>query len=347
MSRQVTFASLGRLERVDLREIWENEATGFTPWLAEPENLALLAGAVGLELELEAQEKTVGPFRADLLCKDVATDHWVLVENQLARTDHVHLGQLLTYASGLKAVTIVWVAAHFTEEHRAALDWLNDITDDRFNFFGLEIEAWRIGSSSAAPKFNVVSKPNDWSRQVSERASEIGNLTPTKQLQLDFWTEFRAYAEEHAERIHPTKPLPQHWMNMALGRSGTGLAAIASVMDSVNEGSDNNELRAEVNLSGSNAAAFYEGLRSQKREIEEELKEQLAWHNPESTQSSKMYLRRAVDLHDRERWPEYHEWLVAKLDSLYRVFSHRVRALDLDEFTGLELDEVTGEDSQE
>src|SRR4029453_748307 len=104
---------LGRLERVDLREIWVSEATGFTPWLARPENMAVLSETLKIELELEAQERAVGPFRADLLCKDMGTDRWVLIENQLERTDHTHLGQLLTYASGLEAVTIVWIAAPF------------------------------------------------------------------------------------------------------------------------------------------------------------------------------------------------------------------------------------------
>jgi hypothetical protein len=135
-----TTTPLGRLERADLREVWLSEAGDFTPWLAREENVALLGDAIGLELEVEAQEKDVGPFRADILCKDTATANWVLVENQLERTDHGHLGQLLTYAAGLQAVTIVWIAQRFTEEHRAALDWLNEITDDRFNFFGLEIE---------------------------------------------------------------------------------------------------------------------------------------------------------------------------------------------------------------
>src|SRR6056297_3245278 len=117
---------LGRLERVDLREIWLSEAQDFTPWLARPENLSVLAETLGMELELEAQEQAVGPFRADLLCKDLDSDKWVLVENQLERTDHRHLGQLMTHAAGLKAVSIVWIAASFTEEHRAALDWLNE-----------------------------------------------------------------------------------------------------------------------------------------------------------------------------------------------------------------------------
>lgn len=131
---------LERLEKIDLRSYWEREDIDFTPWLAEAENIQLLGDTVGLELEIEAQEKEVGPFRADILCKDTANDHWVLIENQLERTDHIHLGQLLTYAAGLNAVTIIWIAARFTDEHRATLDWLNEITNEDFTFFGLEIE---------------------------------------------------------------------------------------------------------------------------------------------------------------------------------------------------------------
>ena len=134
------------------------------PWLARKENLDILGQTLVIDLELEAQERPVGPFRADILCKDIGSDRWVLIENQLERTDHNHLGQLLTYASGLEAVTIVWIAAHFTEEHRSTLDWLNRITDGSFRFFGLEVELWRIGDSPPAPKFNIVSKPNDWSQ---------------------------------------------------------------------------------------------------------------------------------------------------------------------------------------
>ena len=150
---------LGRLKKVELREGWVSEAADFTPWLAQDDNLALLGETIGIELELESQEKEVGPFRADILCKDTTTDQWVLIENQLERTDHTHLGQLLTYASGLNAVSIVWIAERFTEEHRATLDWLNEHTDEKINLFGLEIELWQIGDSAIAPKFNVVCHP--------------------------------------------------------------------------------------------------------------------------------------------------------------------------------------------
>jgi len=114
--------NLGRLEKVDLREAWTSESSDFTPWLAQEQNLKLLGESIGLELELESQEETVGPFRADILCKDTATNDWVLIENQLERTDHSHLGQLITYAAGLNAVTIVWISERFTDEHRAALE---------------------------------------------------------------------------------------------------------------------------------------------------------------------------------------------------------------------------------
>lgn len=107
----MTVKNLGRLERVELRDIWLSEAADFTPWLARKENLDILGETLGIDLELEAQERPVGPFRADILCKDIGTDRWVLIENQLEQTDHNHLGQLLTYASGLEAVTIVWIAA--------------------------------------------------------------------------------------------------------------------------------------------------------------------------------------------------------------------------------------------
>lgn len=151
--------NLGKLERVDLREVWTKEHEDFTPWLAE--NLHVLSDAIGVEMELETQEKNVGSFRADIVATDINTGNRILIENQLERTDHGHLGQLITYASGLKAATIIWTAYQFTDEHIAALDWLNSITDDSVQFYGLQIELWKI-DVSIAPKFNVVCKPNSW-----------------------------------------------------------------------------------------------------------------------------------------------------------------------------------------
>jgi hypothetical protein len=213
--------TLGKLTRIDLREAWPSEATAFTPWLAQEENLALLAETIGTELELEAQEQRVGPFRADILCKDTNTNNWVLIENQIEPTDHCHLGQLLTYAAGLHAVTIIWIAQFIREEHRAALDWLNEITDERFNFFGLEIELWKIGDSPVAPKFNVVCKPNDWSKNVQDSARGLANVATSeiRRVYLEYWTLFRDHMRENKSFVRSQKPLPQPWANHAIGKS--------------------------------------------------------------------------------------------------------------------------------
>ena len=321
---------LGRLAKVDLRTAWSREDTDFTPWLASPENISLLGEAIGIELEVEAREKAVGPFSADILCKDTVTDHWVLIENQLERTDHIHLGQLLTYAAGLNAVTIVWIAERFTDEHRAALDWLNERTDESINFFGLEIELWRIGDSPVAPKFNVVSKPNDWTKSGGGGPKPVvnGELTPAKALQLEFWTAFRSYVLEHSKVIKPTKPLPQAWMNIAIGRSGFLLQAIASTWASASNSYSSNEVRAEFVLHDSSADAYFRILQSKRSELETSLGEQLTWYNPDNVRVRRIYLQRNADLNDRADWPNQHAWLLQKLEALHRLFAPIVKTLD-------------------
>lgn len=317
---------LGRLTRVDLREIWTSEATEFTPWLARPENLAVLGETLGIDLELEAQEKAVGPFRADILCKDIGTDVWVLIENQLERTDHSHLGQLLTYASGLQAVTIVWIAARFTEEHRATLDWLNKITDESFRFFGLEVELWRIGDSPAAPKFNVISKPNDWSRSVAQaaRAIDDAELSETRSMQREYWAAFHRVLDTADGPVSGNrKPQPQSWMNYSIGRSSLKLGAVMI--------RPKNRIRAELYISGNNAKAFFGLLKRQKDAIERELGYPLEWEELPARRDCRIssYLN-DVTPEDEADWRRQHEWLAKRLNDMHRVFASRVKALDAD-----------------
>jgi hypothetical protein len=131
---------LGRLEKVELRHAWPDERANFTPWLAQEENLAQLGEAIGLQLEPEAVEKQVGRFAADILAKSMPDERWVLIENQIEPTDHCHLGQLLTYAAGLDARIIIWIAEVFREEHRAAIDFLNTATSEEYAFFAVQLE---------------------------------------------------------------------------------------------------------------------------------------------------------------------------------------------------------------
>jgi hypothetical protein len=320
-------APLGTLTRVDLRHIWENEATEFTPWLAQPANLAIVADTIGVDLECEAQERTVGPFRADILCKEVGVeDHWVLIENQLDRTDHGHLGQLLTYAAGLQTVTIVWIAAKFTEEHRAALDWLNEITDTRFKFFGLEVELWRIGDSPAAPRFNVISKPNDWTKSISRAARGLGDesVSETKAQQFRYWQGLKELLESARSTIRCRAPRPQHWTTFSIGRSGFHLAATVNTVE--------NRIGAELFIRGEDAKAYFAQLREHKDEIERVAGAALDWQElPERIGSRIALYKEDVDPTEEADWPNQHRWLADALQSLDRALRNPVRNLDLSE----------------
>lgn len=316
--------TLGKLVRVELRDIWMSESSDFTPWLAREENLLILGETLGLELELEAQEKAVGPFRADILCKDIETNAWVLVENQLERTDHSHLGQLLTYASGLEAVTIVWIAARFTEEHRSTLDWLNRITDETFRFFGVEVELWRIGDSPAAPRFNIVSKPNNWNKLVTQaaRAIDEAELTGTRALQLAYWGALGSLLMARGGPLaRERKPQPQSWMSYSIGRSGFGVNASMA--------RPKRQVRAELYMSHPNAKAWFHLLHAQKGQIEAELGYPVDWEElPEGKDTRVSVPLNDTDPENQADWPRQHEWLVNRLNDFYRVFAARVKVLD-------------------
>lgn len=313
--------ALGRLNKVELRDIWKSEALDFTPWLAQPDNMSALADALGMELAIEAREQEVGPFRADVLCKDLIDDSWVLIENQLERTDHCHLGQLLTYAAGLQTVTIVWIASRFTDEHRAALDWLNEITDERFNFFGVEVELWRIGDSPAAPTFNIVSKPNEWTRSITQASRRIESeaLTETKKLQLDFWEALHKALGNHTF-LKSRKPRPRHWTTFSIGRSGMHLSAILD--------SQKSRIAVELYLSDENAKSYFNQLKATQDQIEIELGHKPEWKELPSRRACRIVSYRAVsDPFDEAKWPELVAWISRTLEVYYRVFHKRVLML--------------------
>ena len=248
----------------------------------------------------------------------------------MERTDHTHLSQLITNAAILQAVAIVWIASRLTEEHRAALDWLNDITDSKFQFFGLEIEVWKIGDSIAAPKFNIVSKPNDWVRDVARSTSQRSRneLTDGQKLQLDFWTDFGSYCDENPTFIKNVNPRPQGYHNFSIGRGGFNLTAIASFYDSAKETWANGELRAVLYMDGVNCNAHYQALKAQRQEIESGLERTLEWHEPENARPRRINTRKEADLNDRTRWVEYHTWLVTELNAFNKYFGPLVRDLE-------------------
>jgi len=312
--------SLGRLEQVDLRNVWQSEPGDFTPWLAQEENIALLSDTLGLDLEVEMQEKEVGPYRADIVCRETTDGTLVLIENQLEKTDHTHLGQLMTYAAGLAAVTVVWIAERFTDEHRAALDWLNEKTDEDVSFFGLEIELWRIGTSPVAPKFNVVSKPNDWIKGGGAGGGGGSVITETKQLQQDYWRALREVLAERKSSLKPQKAHPQHWLTVAIGRAGFAMSATVNTPEE--------RIAVEVYMQGPNAKKHFKRLESDKQAIEQEIGQPLDWRELPQRDTSRIILSLAnANMKDSKLWPEQHRWLADNLERFNAAFRPRIQAL--------------------
>lgn len=316
---------LGTLEKVNLRDIWPNEATDFTPWLAQEENLNILGTTLGgIELELQGTEQSVGSFSADILCKDTADDTYVLIENQLEKTNHTHLGQILTYAAGLNTVTIVWICQRFTDEHRAAFDWLNRITSEEFQFFGLELELWRIGDSDPAPKFNMVSEPNDWTKSlnaVRKNPTSLNQFSELKQKWYHYWADFGTFMDGQTGSVKARKPRPQHWMNFAVGRSKFRLT--------VELNSQENRIRTSLWIAADNAKGFFDALNEDKAIIETELGEPLNWERLNEGLHCRISISlKDVDPTDETQWSTQHAWIKEKLEKLHTVFSPRLKGLE-------------------
>lgn len=310
---------IGRLKKVNIRDLWQGEASEFTPWLAKEENVDLLSETIGIELEVISEEKSVGPFRADVLCKNTLDDSYVLIENQLEKTDHNHLGQIMTYAAGLEAVTIIWISREFTEEHRAAMDWLNRITNETIRFFGIEVEAYRIADSLPAPLFQVISQPNDWAKAVKDTSRKT-ELTPAKSLNLEYWTSMKEYFENNGAKLRSQKPLPQHWTNFAIGRSNFHMAAVSSVRD--------NFIRVEFLINGEEAKNRFDILK-EKFEDESRVKidKDIQWEKLEERKVSWVYIQKSADVNDKNDWSHQFDWFLEKLEKMDSFFRPKIKIL--------------------
>ena len=315
---------LGTLETVNLREYWKYEDTDFTPWLAEEENISHLGHSLQMDLEVQEQEASVGPFRADILCRNLDDESIVLIENQLERTDHTHLGQILTYAAGLDAVTTIWIAERFTEEHRAALDWFNEITQDEFRFFGVEVELLRIGDSHPAPRFNVVSKPNNWSKTAREVARTSGATPETQEFRLTFWSGFIELMKSRGTSLRIPDPKPEYHLAYPMGRSGFRLATLISRRDGY--------VAVHFDVFGRSKEAHYRLLESQRSEIQDELGIPILWREGGDGIKWRLWAKQDANTEDREKWPTLQSWLLDTLNAFDRVLRPRIKALDAEEW---------------
>ncbi len=336
MSLPVT---LGRLAPVPLRAIWPDEARDFTPWLAQSDNLELLADLLGCStLEALAVEQAVGRYAADILVQD-ADGRLMLIENQLEPSDHNHLGQILTYTAGIqiddrKVKDIIWIAPEFREEHRAAVDWLNAHTPEEINFFAIEVSVCRLAgegpikASECAPNFTLVCSPNNWSRAMA-RASKASAQTPandTQKFWMGYWQHYLAKLTPLYANAAGRTPYKDGWQTVdQLGgdrRVRFHLAAV-SIRDQ--------KLRIEVYISGPLAKAAFAALEQQRAVLDSAAGLPLCYENDLQRKSARIavYLDNQSARNEAARERQV-SWLVEWTIKMAQIMRPAIAALDLD-----------------
>ena len=312
---------LGKIEKVNVRDIWPNEAADFTPWLAD--NLDQLGKVLNCDLELDSTEAPVGNYRLDILARVVNTDELVAIENQIADTDHRHLGQLLTYASGHDAKIVVWIAKEFNDEHRKALDWLNQRTDENTIFFGVVVELWKIDSSRPAVNFKLAAAPNEGRKQNigSQRSSE-GSRSVRDEQYREFYQPLIDVLREDHKFTNVKKPGTKPFCNFATGLAGFRYAPYLTT---------SNMNRASVQLyldsdRGRNKSCF-DGLIDDKTAIEGELGE-LTWERLDNRKACRISVERPGSIDDdSDALDEIRDWMLERLLKFKQVFGPRLDEL--------------------
>lgn len=314
---------LGKLEKVPLREAWKHEALNFTNWLAEDENLKLLSDEIGIDISFIQTEASVGKFSVDILAEEENTNRKIVIENQLESTDHDHLGKIITYASGFDAEIIIWIVKDVRDEHKQAIDWLNENTNEKINFFAINIELWKIGASPFAPKFSIISKPNNWAKALKKSTSSVSssNTTDLKMLQLEFWTNLNEYIQNNQTTLNARTPKPKHWYDLNFGISSSK-AYITLVVH-------NREQYCSVEVYIPKIKDIFYKLQEQKEEIEKETNLKFEWMELPEKQASRIIIKNHnFNLEDTEKWEDNYQWLIETVEKIKPIFLKYIRDID-------------------
>ena len=312
---------LGTLITISATEVWGHEAHGFTPWLSE--NLNLLSDALQIdELELQGTEISTGDFRLDILAED-SIGNPVVIENQFGATDHKHLGQLIAYiASRAKPTTTIWVAERFKDDHRAAIDWLNASTNEDFSFFAVEIEALRIGDSDPAPFFNVVSKPNSWTKSGAGGGNAvIGNEPQRYAHRRAYWASFAEYLKANNSKFAIRTPSKDHWHSFSIGRSGFAIDATITPQKK--------RVGVELLVRRDPHKVGFKQLMADRSQIEAITQHELEWMELPGKLSTRIAAFRPADAFDETQWPAIQSWMLDMMQKFSLAFAARVKNLDL------------------
>lgn len=305
--------NIGKLKEVDIRNLWKNEERDFSSWLSKEENIEYLNDIIGLNLTDIRREEHVGSFECDIFAKDETSDINVIIENQLENSDHNHLGKIITYASGLGANVVVWIVKRAREEHRSAIEWLNNNTNDDVNFFLIELHAYTIGNSEPAPMFEVIEKPNEFiknNKNTRVNANEK-SLNRARAECLEFWTEFNEKIENRGKPFNIRKANPHHWYNVAIGSSKSYIS-IELV---------NSEGIIRIGLYMKNDYEFFDKLFENKNNIENELGLKLDWDRECSGMVSRIkYNLKGLNYDDHSNYDELIDSTITIAHKMQKIF---------------------------
>lgn len=269
--------AIGKLEEVDIRELWKHEQYVFSEWLSKKENIENLNDILGLTLVDISKETYVGSYRCDLFAKDETTGIKVIIENQLEMSNHDHLGKIITYASGLGAKVVVWIVKEAREEHRSAIEWLNNNTNSNINFFLIEIHAYKIGNSDNAPMFQVIEQPNDFIKN-NKSINSNDTMNKSQSQRLEFWNQFNNVLIERGKPFNVRKATTDHWYNVAIGTSDAHIDITLVNKDSV----------IGVELYITDNKELFDKLYQKKAEIENDLGFKLDWRRLNNSKASRI-----------------------------------------------------------
>ena len=269
--------AIGKLEEVDIRELWKHEQYDFSEWLSKKENIENLNEILGLTLVDISKETYVGSYRCDLFAKDETTGIKVIIENQLEMSNHDHLGKIITYASGLDAKVVVWIVKEAREEHRSAIEWLNNNTNSNVNFFLIEIHAYKIGNSDNAPMFQVIEQPNDFIKN-NKSINSNDTMNKSQSQRLEFWNQFNNVLVERGKPFNVRKATTDHWYNVAIGTSDAHIDITLVNKDSV----------IGVELYITDNKDLFDKLYQKKDEIEADLGFKLDWRRLNNSKASRI-----------------------------------------------------------